>query len=333
MREPERRSSHGAVKTLAVLATCLVLVSCASSPSPAPATPSAAVEEKVETIRLATTASTGALAAWVAEREGFFEDHKLDVKVDVISTTVSAQVPSLLGRQYEIASMTPPSLISAADSGIDVACISASYLLGKGEDVTIVIAHKDSGIKTAKDLAGKRLAAPSIAGNVHTATAYWLINEGVDMSSVDVVAASTPNMPDLLRAGQVDAAELTMPFVGMMLADGYVKVGDPLPAVADPVQMSFWAADRTWGEANKPVIKRFRLALDEAAEWIKSNKDKALDVLFEYAEIEDEYKKFTALPNYTTKISVADLEAWNTAMRVVTGFETSVDMASLVINP
>lgn len=327
MQKTGRRVGLG-LKAGALLTLAALLASCSTAGSEGTEGP-----DDVASVRLATTASTGALAAWVADREGFFADHKIKADVDVISTTVSAQVPSLLGRQYDVAAMTPPSLISAAEGGIDVVCVSASYTLETDDDVTIVIAAADSGIKSAADLAGKRLAAPSIAGNVHTATAYWLIEEGVDLDSVDVVAASTPNMPDLLRTGQVDAAELTMPYVGMMLSEGYTKVGDPLPAVADPVQMSFWASTREWGEGNQDVIGRLRAALNDAEEWMSQNEEAALDVLFEYTKIDEEYRPHTELPTYTTDITAEDLQAWKNAMNVVTGFETDIDMASLVVDP
>jgi NitT/TauT family transport system substrate-binding protein len=262
---------------------------------------------------------------------GFFKDAGLNASLEVIGTTVSEQVPQLLGRQFDIASMTPPALITSASVGLGTGVVAASYKIGKDDEITLVVASPDSGIKTPEDLVGKRLAAPSIAGNVNTGTMYWLTTLGIDPKSVDVVAASTPNMPDLLRSGQIDAAELTMPYVGMMMGEGYTVVGNPLPAVSDPVQMSAWCANVEWANNNPEAIKRFRQALQTTVDWIAENPEKAIDILFEKTKVPAEYKPFMNLPDYDIAITAADLDAWINAMNVVSGFTSELPTEQMVV--
>ncbi len=277
------------------------------------------------------TSSAGNLAPWVADEMGFFKDAGLNATLEVIGTTVSEQVPQLLGRQFDIASMTPPALITSASVGLGTGVVAASYKISKDDEITLVIASPDSGIKTPEDLVGKRLAAPSIAGNVNTGTMYWLTTLGIDPKSVDVVAASTPNMPDLLRSGQIDAAELTMPYVGMMMGEGYTVVGNPLPAVNDPVQMSAWCANVEWANNNPEAIKRFRQALQTTVDWIAANPEKAIDILFEKTKVPVEYKPFMNLPDYDIAITAADLDAWINAMNVVSGFTSELPTEQMVV--
>lgn len=282
-----------------------------------------------EAIRIAMTKSVPALGVWVAQVQGYFEDHEVAVETEEISTTVAAQVPSLLGRQYDIAQMTPPDLIQSAEGGIDVVTVSAGYLNQPGDDGVLIVASKESGISSAQDLVGKRIAAPSLNGNVNIASMYWLASEGVDPKDVEVVAAGVPNMPDLLDAGQVDAAEGVIPFGGLMASQG-VEVAAPVDALGDRVQMSFWASDRAWAEANSPAIERFRAALDDASQWIQENPDDAVDLLLANTDVPDEYEQFIKIPEFSTEITAEDLEVWNNAMNTVTGFTTDIPMEQLV---
>lgn len=281
-------------------------------------------------VRVAMTKSIPALGVWVAQEQGYFDKHKVTVETKEISTTVAAQVPSLLGKQYDIAQMTPSDMITAADGGIDVVAVSAGYVNQRGDDGVLVVARKGSGITSAKDLVGKRIAAPSINGNVNTATMYWLASAGVDVDSVKVVAAGVPNMPDLLETGQVDAVEGVIPYGGLMASQG-VKIAEPVTALGDRVQMSFWGSHREWAENNREVIGRFKAALDDASAWMKEHPQDAVTLLMAKTGVDKKFEKFVKVPEFTTKLTPEDLEVWKKAMTEVRGFSTKKQMKDLVL--
>ena len=87
----------------------------------------------------------------------------------------------------------------------------------KSNPTTQVIVRKDSGIKSAADLKGKAIAAPTLGAVIHVATLYWLKKNGVDPASIRGVEVPFPNMGDQLKAGNVDAVEALEPFAGALL--------------------------------------------------------------------------------------------------------------------
>lgn len=308
-----------------VLAMCLTLavVGCGGQSG----------DEERTKIRLVSTGSVMTLPVWVAQEQGYFEANGVDVEDEIITTKVGAQVPSLLGRQYDLGQVTGPVLISSAESGVDIVAASGGATSSAGDENTLLIVKSDSGIDSPQDLEGKRMAAPSVSGNVNTGTMYWLKSKGVDTDSVEVVAAASPNMPDLLTTGKVDAAQVSMPFAGRLLGSGYKSLKDVGLTLGDPTLMITWASDRTWAEENEQAVVGFRNAIDQASDWIDANNGGAIELLMEKTDVPDEYKPYTNLATYSSKIEVSELENWYKAMNEVNGFKTDVDLETLIFEP
>lgn len=282
-------------------------------------------------LRVAMTASATNLAVWVADQQGFFKNHGLAVDIEILASPSLSKVPQVLGRQYDIAQITAPGHIVAANAGLPIVAVCGGYKVPKGNANTVMMVKPDSGIKTAKDLVGKRIVVPTISGNTNTAAMYWLIKEGVDPKSVKLVEASSPDMPDLLNSGRVDAGEITSPFVGVLDSEGFVTVGNFLEAVSNETQMSYWAAQRSWAEKNRDVIQKYRAALADAAKWISENHDPAVSILMKETNVPEKMRPYITLPVYTTELTVDDMDAWLTAMKAVTGFKTDLKMSDLIL--
>jgi NitT/TauT family transport system substrate-binding protein len=121
--------------------------------------------------------------AFVAEQEGIFKKHGIDgqFKIIPINPTIPA---ALLSNSIQIGVPTPTTFLQAVDNGIDLVIIAgASVNNPKGSGIGIV-ARKDSGIKTAKDLVGKRFGAPGLNAVLHVMVRRWLMDQGVDPKSV-----------------------------------------------------------------------------------------------------------------------------------------------------
>src|SRR5690606_6482746 len=148
--------------------------------------------------------------------------------------------------------------------------------------------------------------------------------------AVTVVAAGGPNMPDLLETGQVDAVEGVIPYGGLMASQG-VKIAEPVTALGDRVQMSFWGSHREWAENNREVIGRFKAALDDASAWMKEHPQDAVTLLMAKTGVDKKFEKFVKVPEFTTKLTPEDLEVWKKAMTEVRGFSTTKQMKDLVL--
>ena len=317
---PPRRLSIKIATAVAALA--LVTAGCGSGDDKA-------ADGGSTTVRLAINNTSSSLPAVVADKQGFFEKHGLEAELTVVNDI--SKVAPALGKQFDIGFGVQPSLIRAASQGLPIALVSGNAKTSDAKPDYVVMAKADSGIKGAKDLVGKNLGAPTLAGNVHQATLYWLKQEGVDPKSVTSVQTPNASMIDQLNAGLIDAAEMQQPFVKLAQDAGMVVVGNPLSAVGDPAYMSSWQAQRGWAEKNLDTIGKYKAALDEAIEWMASNEEATQKILAEHTGLSLDLLAGSPMPEFSTESPDEAVEQWDPVLREVGDFTADVDYADLIV--
>jgi NitT/TauT family transport system substrate-binding protein len=268
------------------------------------------------------------LPAWVAKEKGFFANHGLDVTLSVAQNL--SVLPGTLGRQFEFVPSTPPDLLKAVASGLDVVAVAASVFETEDNVSTQVMVAKDSGITSAKDLSGKLIATPTIGGVIHVSVLYWMKKNGVDPASLRAVEVPFPNMADQLKAKRVDAVEALEPFVGALKAAGYVPLTAPLLSAGKEVLFPFWISSGEWARAHGPTVAAWKASLDDAIAFIKANPDEARAIVAQYTKLPEAVVKATPFPTFRTAITAKDIEVWANVLREIGQLTTPVDPAKLV---
>jgi len=269
--------------------------------------------------------------AMVAEQEGIFKKHGIDgqFKIIPINPTIPA---ALLSNSIQIGVPTPTTFLQAVDNGIDLVIIAgASVNNPKGTGIGIV-ARKDSGIKTAKDLVGKRFGAPGLNAVLHVMVRRWLMDQGVDPKSVNFVEAMFPVHGDLLKAGQIDAVVTADPFLTRIKQSGdgkeILNLVTTLPDDAPPVM---YVATREWAQKNPDVVKRFRAAIEEAAAFMEANPDKSRDAIGNALKLPPAVLKTIPLPKVTTILTPPQIAFWIDVMNKQNMLRTKLDPAKLIL--
>ncbi|WP_167132978.1 ABC transporter substrate-binding protein [Paramicrobacterium chengjingii] len=280
-------------------------------------------------VRLAINNTVASLPAVVADERGFFKDEGVDIELTTV--TDISKIPATLGKQYDIGFGVQPTLILAASKGIDIVMVSGNAITSEEEPEYVIMARPDAGIKEPKDFVGKNLGSPTLNGNIHTGTLYWLEQNGVDAKSVNSLQVPTATMVDQLEAGLIDAAEMQQPYIEIAREAGMVEAGYALSAVSNPTSMSSWQAERSWAENNLETLKKYRNALDKAIQWISDNDDEARDLLAEFTGLDRNVIGDAPLSTYSTEMSVDSVEQWDAPMRAVTSFNADLDYSSLVV--
>ena len=252
------------------------------------------------------------LPALVAKDDGIFEKHGLDIAFTKAATTVN--LPAALGKQFDIVPTTAPDLLNAAANGLNIAAVAGETVETSHNKSYQVMVRADSGIKTYKDLVGKRVLGPGVGSVMHVALLYAIKKQGGDPSKVIGLEAPFPAMADQLKAGRVDAVEQLEPFVGGMLAGGFKTLGAPLLEVADPVLFPFWIADATWARAHRDVLKKWVASLEDGLKVIKTDEKHARAVLAKYSGLPQKIVDRIPLPAYDFKITTAQLAVWQKVM-------------------
>ncbi|MEX2291817.1 MAG: ABC transporter substrate-binding protein [Mycobacteriales bacterium] len=332
-----RRSSPRPVgKLLAVLALSAV-AACggngtgAETGAPgAPPSPTSGGAAESTALRIAFVPATTALPLHVAAAQGFFEDNNLDVTLTAAANI--SDIPSTLGRQFDLAIGTATDLIRAGSAGVDVVQVSGNTVNTKDNPFVRVIVPAGKGIEDFGDLGDKTLGSPTLSGVIHIGTLYTAKQQGVDPATVKGVQVPPPNLPDQLEAGRVDGVEALEPFASQLVKAGNASLGDPFSAIADPLATNFYISQGEWAEANKEAIGRFVTAMEQAAAFIEEKPEESRAILQEYTGLPAPVAASVPLPTYDFEIRAEDLDKWVDVLEELGQLEGDVDTSKLVLS-
>ena len=146
--------------------------------------------------------------------------------------------------------MLAPMAMALAEQGVPVKIVYLGH-----RDGTAMMVHKDSGIRTVQDLAGKRVAVPNRFSNQHLVFRKALADRGMKMEDVELVEMPPPDMPAALYARAVDAISSGEPFMAQTEMDGYGRV--------------LYQAREIWPDFISCVLVVSQKAIDEHPEWVQ----------------------------------------------------------------
>lgn len=314
----------------ALLGLCLVAASCGDDDSPEARDSTATTTAGPTRLRVAFVPATTALPLQVAEKQGIFDRHRLDVELTQAANI--SDIPATLGRQFDITLGTATDLIRAGGAGLDVVQVAGNTNSTKANPFVQLIVRPGSGIENVKQLEGKTVGSPTLSGVIHAAVQYWAKKEGADPAKIRGVEAPSPNLPDQLKASRIDAVEALEPFASALRKDGNVSLGDPFASIADPLATNFWVAQGAWARSNRDAVARFVDALEEAKAFIDQNPTEARRILQEYTNMPAPVASTVPLPTYNFDIRKGDLSRWVDVLEEIGQFKGKVDVDELVLS-
>ncbi|CAH1649525.1 NMT1 domain-containing protein [Hyphomicrobiales bacterium] len=312
-----------ASRSFAAIASSLFVIAASAWSVAGPAHAQSASNTVAVTIQPTTTA----LPVVVAEKKGIFAKNDLSVKWSVSQVSISDSIAAL-GRQFNVAMGTQPALIAAAGQGVPIVAITGGALDTIKVPTSNIVARGGSGIETFKQLEGKTVGTLTLTGNIHFALLNILQKEGVDLNSIRWVTGTVPQLPDLLKAGRVDAIEEIEPFATSAIAAGGTALGDPFRSIGDRAFIGLWLAERTWANENKDLVLRFNKSMDEASQWIVANNAEAREILSSYTGLKGVPLEKTPIPEFhfsstaedLSKQLRADLDLWSDILKRTSDF-------------
>lgn len=282
-------------------------------------------------LRVSFVPATTVLPLHVAKEKGIFERNDLDVTLEQAANI--SDIPATLGRQFDIALATATDLIRAGGAGLDVVQVAGNTISSKANPFAQIIVPANSGITDVAQLKDKTIGTPTLSGVIHAGVLWAAKQKGVNPDSIRGVEAPSPNLPDQLKAGRLDAVEALEPFATSLKRDGFVSIGDPFSPIADPLATNFWMAQGSWAKANRPAIERFVQSLKEADTFIQQNNTEARQVLQAYTGMAAPVANSVALPTYNFDIRAQDLGRWVQVLKDIGQFDGKVDPNKLVLTP
>ncbi len=226
-------------------------------------------------IKIGCSPTPDCVNAMIAIEEGIFKKNGIDAEMVVVA--INSNIPAaLLSDSIQFGGPTPTVFLQSIDGGLDLAGVGSAAVMTKAaSDSFALMVKPDSNLRTAKDLAGKRVAVPGFNALLHVYLRHWLALNGVDPKSVNFIEGSFPAMGDLLKAGTVDAIISGQPFMGRVVeAKTGVIMANFLADIPDGSSLILYAANRRWAEANPKIVAAFRASIAEGAKIANSDPEK-----------------------------------------------------------
>ncbi|MFI6350087.1 ABC transporter substrate-binding protein [Streptomyces sp. NPDC050560] len=218
-------------------------------------------------------ASTSPLASVLAAQQlKTWDDAGVSVKVDQVND-VGLATDLTNGRKAQFGHSAPTTAFAAMSQGVPLK-ILASLGFGQGEhQAGYLTAPASSGIRSLKDLGGKKVAVTGIGTSYDFYLRAALKGVGLSTKDVQIVPVPYPQMKGALDQGQVDAALLLAVDYAGLKAEKKVNVVDTTAGLADaPIEITGCVVARTdWLKDNEKSAVGFLAGLLKAESWIEKD--------------------------------------------------------------
>jgi NitT/TauT family transport system substrate-binding protein len=284
----------------------------------------------LEKISLGFTAVNGNAPDLIAKDQGFFTKHGLDVDITLVRGG-NVLIPSLVANSMQIGTVGASTLLQAADGGIDLVALTNLSIFSPGMKDSGIVVRKDGSIKTVADLKGKRVGTSTIGGVSEIIFDKWLTLSHVDPKNVTMVEIAYAEMPDVIKAGNVDGVLIPDPFMSSILSAGtgtvlsyfYGEIGQAVPALVN-------ASTRVWADAHPQEIAAFRAAVGDAVAFAKANPEKTKEIVGKAFGLKPEVAAKAAPAPVAANLTVGDLQWWLDTMNEQGRLRSKLDAGRLI---
>ncbi len=306
-----------------LLALLAAAVAIGAAPSPARA---------LEPMTIGYYGSDATLATFIAKEEGFFEKHGIDATVKQMSGVSTAAPLAVVADSVQVSSASFPTVVLAAEQGLDVKILAGTTVAAPGFHIAALVVRPALDIKTAKDVEGHSVGVAGINNFLHILMVKWLGDNGADPAKVHFIEVGMPQMADLLRSGQIDAATPVEPVTTRLLGSGAGKLvayyTDGLPAGTSAYVLMIGG---TYAATHPAIVAGYRAAIDDGLAWYRAHPDEVDAMLVKYLRLPLEVLRASPKAPYDNKITTQQVAFWIGEMTKQKLLSRQLDPASLIV--
>ncbi|NRQ32237.1 ABC transporter substrate-binding protein [Nonomuraea sp. NN258] len=242
----------------------------------------------------------------LGKAKGFFAEQGIDLTITPVAGG-AASISGAVSGQFQFAFANTTSLLTAKQQGLDVKVVSngVSSTGQQGKDFSAVLVKPDSPIKTAKDLAGRKISVNQLKNIGDTTVRASVRNAGGDPTRIDFVELPFPDAPAALQNGRVDAIWVVEPFVSQAISQGARPVAWNFADAAPDLTVAMYF---TTGKTDEGLTKRFTAAMRKSLEYADTHPDEVREILKTYTKIAPEVIAKINLPKWPAAVNKASVQ-------------------------
>jgi len=243
--------------------------------------------------------------------QGFFAAE--GIEIDTSTTAGGATgLPGLIAGQFRAVFSNGVSTMLGVREGQEFKFISGASRATMGPpDILAVLTRKGSGIRTGRDLEGKRLASNTRNNIVWLRGMAWVEKTGGDWRRVTTVEVPFPQMADALINGQVDAVISSEPFVAAALeTDRIERIGWPMSETQPGCTNAHYVGSGPDLARNGEIFDRWARALHKGVDWVNERlgQPPLLELISNFSRVPLERMRNVALPAYAKNVTPAEID-------------------------
>jgi NitT/TauT family transport system substrate-binding protein len=243
------------------------------------------VRSQVATIRVATVAVDFTSSVLFAEDGGFFKKVGLDAEITTLASG-SQIIPAVTSGSFECGASSLPAIGIAHAQGLPVLLTAPGGAYSSKQPTEAIVVAKNSPIRSAKDLAGKVIALPSLRGGLATVgLSAWFARNNVNPNTARLVELPSSAVGAALAAGRIDAAELLEPELSHALADNARVLAHMLDAIAPTFLVGVYFCSSDFVRAHPDLVAKFNSAIGDASVWANANPAASAKILEKYSHV------------------------------------------------
>lgn len=287
-----------------------------------------------QTLKIAVLPIMDALPLYVAEKQGYFEHHNVEIEFINVSSAFdrdqlmqSGQIDGMLNE------LVTTLFYNRSESKIHV--VRFARTATSEHPLFRILASKDSGITDVEGLRGVPIAISE--GTVIEYTMDRLLqNAGFDEASIATLAV--PKIPDrmaLLSSGEIEAAVMPDPLASLAMKQGAVNVIDDTsyPEISHSV---YTFSNQSLDEKSE-AVRAFLAAVEQAVADINNNKQQWEGLMVERQLAPEAVLGSYTIPDFPTAAVPNDLQfqdalAWTQEKGLIEGalsYQDSIDPSFL----
>ncbi|MGF0175203.1 ABC transporter substrate-binding protein [Streptomyces sp. Marseille-Q5077] len=299
-----RRLSAG----LTAGALLLVATACGSSDDGSP--DAGASSGGVTTVKLGVIPIVDVAPLYLGQQKGLFEKHGLKLEFTAAQGG-AAIVPGVASGQFQFGFSNVTSLMVAQSNGVPVKAVANGIASTgvRGKDFNGLMVKKDSPVKSAKELEGKKVAINTLKNINETAVRQAVRKAGGDPDKVNLVEMPFDQMPAALDQGQIDAACVVEPATATIRSQGGREIASPLIDVAPALTVAMYFTSTQYAQQNPDVVKKFQEATAESLAYAEAHPDEARQIVTTYTKIPASVLDQVILPKWPAEPNRSSIEA------------------------
>jgi NitT/TauT family transport system substrate-binding protein len=246
---------------------------------------------------------------YLGKAKGFFSSRGIDLTL-VQEQGGAAIVKGVLAGKYQFGFSNVTSLMAAQADGapLQVVANGVASTGRPGRDFSAIVVPYGSPVRTARDLAGKRVAVNTLKNLGDTTVRQSVRKAGGNPRNLQFVAMPFPQMPSALQAGTVDAAWVVEPQLSEAVTLGAQVIASNLVDTAPDLTVAAYFTGPTPAGQNADLATRMTAAINESLRYAAGHPDEVRAVVGTYTKISETVRLMMILPNWPSDINRASVQ-------------------------